>query len=52
CLLVKEAGGKITDGTGRSLNPVLDLNARFGLVATSSKSLHSELVDLLKRREA
>ncbi|QQG48932.1 MAG: D-fructose 1,6-bisphosphatase [archaeon] len=51
-LIVREAGGRVTDEDGAELDPPLDLKARFGLVASGNGTLHSELLALVNRTSA
>jgi myo-inositol-1(or 4)-monophosphatase len=45
-LIVKEAGGMITDGNGELLSTPLDVKKRVNLVASNGKA-HDKLLELV-----
>jgi myo-inositol-1(or 4)-monophosphatase len=48
-LILKEAGGVITDAEGRELNCRLDPKARSTIIATCTSELHEDIMRMLKR---
>jgi myo-inositol-1(or 4)-monophosphatase len=47
-LIVEEAGGIVTDQEGKSLNGLLNVNARTSIIAAGNKNLHQEIMKIME----
>ncbi len=47
-LIVEEAGGIVTDQEGKSLNGLLNVNARTSIIAAGNKNLHQEIMQIME----
>lgn len=47
-LIVEEAGGIVTDQEGKSLNGLLNVNARTSIIAAGNKNLHQEILKIME----